>query len=195
MSEPGNKRLEEILSKYPLDGAMRRVVPKSEAMRLMQQGYFAERLADGTTFTDWKKVDAAICISRPTKILDLKDGELPTKRKGFITFITVEQKQYTVRQVEHFGDAICYLAARMLAHEVHGTTRNKYGRLQSRLTTNQNFSTCPGVKNGDHFEVIVGTEILRSGVEAGFKKAIEMLKQTSAYQCAVRTPEKELRGG
>lgn len=98
-----------------------------------------------------------------------------------LIFVAKETK-YTIGQLEHIGDAIAEVAVRSIAHRIAGTSRRAYyGTLSSQLRTNENFATCPGIKTGDQFEIVIGQEFALYGIEPALAKAIAMIEQTKVY--------------
>lgn len=94
----------------------------------------------------------------------------------------VKDKSYTESQLEHFGDAIAYIANRQLAHDKFGKDTKLYFLYSSALCSNANMKTCPGAITGASFEIIIGDTYVRLGIEEALNLAIEMLKKTDAYK-------------
>lgn len=87
-------------------------------------------------------------------------------------------KGYSIRQLEHFGDAIVNLAARyIVARERQG---GAYFKASRNLESNQNLATA-GYVSGAAAEIEVGVEFVDKGADAAFRKALEILKKTDSY--------------
>lgn len=98
-------------------------------------------------------------------------------------------QSYRVDQLEHFGDSVVSLAARLLAHECNGLDWHRYVLHYNKLITNSNFRSCPGYeRNPDGFEITIGQEFILSGIEAAIDTAKAMLMQTDAWTGHVTWP-------
>lgn len=84
--------------------------------------------------------------------------------------------------IEHLGDAIVLIAARLIAYEFFEKDKRKYLTFQQHLVQNSNFATYPGIKHPDQFEVIIGSEYFQSGIEPAVDTAKAMLKETRVYK-------------
>jgi hypothetical protein len=108
----------------------------------------------------------------------------------FYANVTVEQKpepikiadsEFSAQKLEHFGDAIIAIAARMICHELFKKESHRYFLYAGKLITNQNLKSCPKTMTADQFEIRVGDCFVKSGIEAAVVEAITLLKNTSAY--------------
>lgn len=122
-------------------------------------------------------------FAKPKRTHRRRDGTPPKN-----TIFESPNGPFTIHQLEHIGDAIAEVAIRILSHQTYGTSKISYGLFVCALATNENFSTCPGIKSGDHFEIVIGQEFATDGLEPAFEKALEMIKQTKAYKDAVENP-------
>lgn len=88
-----------------------------------------------------------------------------------------------LKYLAHLGDCIVNYVARGIGWEVFRVEGYHPPDFTStKLLRNDNLKTHPEVTSGTHFETIIGHFCVEYGLEAGRQKAVEMLKQTAAYQ-------------
>lgn len=96
--------------------------------------------------------------------------------------IKINGTDYSAQRLEHFGDAIILLAARLLADELYGKQQRLYTAVTSQLVRNENLATYPAIRHPDQFEVIIGQEFTTDGIEPALDKAKEMLRETRVWK-------------
>lgn len=107
--------------------------------------------------------------------------EIPRRQRCHppVALPVVNVKGFDTRQLEHFGDAIVNLAARIIsAKEVQ---RPSYFLSAENLASNRNLQSA-GLGSGSETEVIVGTVFVESGIEKAFSDAIDIIKKTAHYK-------------
>ena len=142
--------------------------PKSESE--VAPGWYRHEIARG-----WPDgLDKGI-LPRPPKVAN---GCAATSKRGRVVF---DHSEWQQRQLEHMGDALIYVAARIIAHQRHGKNAGAYFLFAQKLCSNENFRSHPGIKNAATFEVLVGDAFVRFGINCAVDLAISLLKETSAY--------------
>lgn len=83
-----------------------------------------------------------------------------------------------MRQLEHFGDAIVNLAARVIAREVAQPT--VYFLCAAHFSSNKNLASA-GYTSGAQAEVEIGKVFVANGLESAFACAVEIIKRSAHY--------------
>lgn len=83
-----------------------------------------------------------------------------------------------MRQLEHFGDAIVNLAARVVAKEV--ALNSVYFLCANHLASNQNLASA-GFATGAQAEVEIGRRFVENGLQSAFDYAVEIIKRSNHY--------------
>jgi len=84
-----------------------------------------------------------------------------------------------MRQLEHLGDAIVNLAARVVAKEI--ALSSVYFLCATNLATNQNLASA-GFTTGAQAEVEIGKRFMEKGLQAAFDYAVEIIKRSSHFK-------------
>jgi hypothetical protein len=95
--------------------------------------------------------------------------------------IKIDDTEHTPNQLEHFGDGVVFVAARLLCHELFKKDTHRYFLHAAKMITNQNLKSCPKVMTADQFEIRVGETLVKFGIQAALDEATVLLKTTSAY--------------
>lgn len=96
--------------------------------------------------------------------------------------VKINGTEFRPKRLEHFGDAVILLAARLMSHEAYGYQQSIYCAFATTLVSNQNLATYPGIRHPDQFEIIIGQELMNEGFEPALDKAKEMLRATKAFR-------------
>lgn len=142
--------------------------------------FLEEQAAHARKMSALKPDEIPAAVSMPSKPKPKPERKMNPSPRDLL--FVANETNYTIGQLEHIGDAIAEVAVRSIAHRIAGTNRRAYyGTLSSQLRTNENFATCPGIKTGDQFEIVIGQEFALYGIEPALAKAIEMIEQTKVY--------------
>ncbi len=171
----------------------RKRVPKNIILNMIESGRYAVRALDGTPITDFRKLfddyEAAkesqplpVPPHDPISITQTPPRQLINRHT---TRLKVNDSEYTISQLEHFGDAFVSVSARIICHQVFGKNTALYFKYATLLITNENFRTSKQVKSAAHFEIIIGDVFVRTGAEEAIKKGVELLQTTTAYTEAI----------
>ena len=102
----------------------------------------------------------------------------------------INGKKYTIRQLEHFGDAVVGLAVRAMTYEKCGSDQRFYFHYTQQMITNKNLGH--GVASrGTEAEVEIGKVYAAHGLEASLAKATEIIKTTKAWLALEKLLETE----
>lgn len=166
-------------------------VPKSVILKMIESGQYTVRTLNGTPITDFKKLFADYKgpqDSPPPPALPLdaqKAAEKSISRKRFsprhTSLIKVNDTEYTISQLEHFGDAIVSVSARIICHELFKKSVFHYYKHSAAMITNENFRSSKEVKTAAQFEIILGDTYVRLGPQAAITRGVELLQTTKAY--------------
>lgn len=170
----------------------KRKVPKAIVKRMIESGRY-QVVVQGTTVTDWKKlfdeapqddsVDVDLPIIPITDIVLTPSPETPQPpTEPAHTFI--DGKKYTIRQLEHFGDAVVALAVRTMVYNKCGGEARTYFHYTQKLITNKNLGH-GNVRDGSAAEVKIGTAWAEIGLDAALECATEILSNTEAWKAFV----------
>jgi hypothetical protein len=146
----------------------RQKIGKKALMRLVKSGAYKIRMADGTEVTDWIEIDSKFEVCR-----DPDSGKIISRPRHPLV------AGWTTRQLEHVGDAIFHVAARLLCHEIWGDHQMLYFRWVDRFARND-------VMGGTCEEVRVGRIFIGKGYEQALAAATNTLKETDHYLNMIR---------
>lgn len=127
---------------------------------------------------DWRCVPQSVSevLWRKSEPEELVNHESKFTGQGGPTRI---KSPIEMRQLEHFGDAIVNLAARVVAKEMSHPT--VYFLCAAHLASNKNLSSA-GFTTGAQAEVEIGKDFIANGLDSAFKFAVEIIKRTSHYR-------------
>lgn len=135
--------------------------PSEEDKKYMMQ------MCDGSWVTDWNKIKIHKVIRR----ISARKFVPKTRR--------ISGQLYTERQLEHFGDAVVAIAARMLTYEKFQHNQARYFAWVGQAVTNFNLGGRADRKYGSAVEVKVGAEFAEFGLNAAIEKAKTILSETT----------------
>ena len=168
----------------------RKRVPKATIRKLIESGHYIIRALDGTPITDWKRLFDDYEIDRPAPEPPLLVTSKTTGSRRNHVLIKINDTEYTISQLEHFGDAVVSVSARVICHELFKKSTFHYFRHSAAMITNDNFRSSKEVKTAAQFEVVLGDTFVRLGPEEAVKKGVELLKTTRAYAEAFADAER-----
>lgn len=183
------------VSNSDLKPVARKRVPKSVVLKMIESGRYTVRTLDGTPVTDFKRLfddyemtdtEKYITADQPQPVPVAQSAiEAAINRKRFsprhTALVKIDDSEYTISQLEHFGDAVVSVSARVICHELFQRNIFHYFRHSAAMITNDNFRTSKEVKTAAQFEIILGDVFVRQGPEEAVKKGVELLKTTLAY--------------
>lgn len=88
-------------------------------------------------------------------------------------------RRYTMRQLEHFGDAIFTLVSRLECYELFSQKQRSYFFWSEKFGSDANMH-----RRSTQLETQIGQEYVDNGLEAAMGMAKEILIHTPAYQSA-----------
>lgn len=188
---------------------MGRKVPKAVVRRMIESGRYQVSI-HGTSCTDWKRLfedlpEDAVTVEGhgwpdgdgiplpQTNMVVPKGPELPVPapcEAAESQYEIINGKKYRTRQLEHFGDSVVGLAARMMVYDLCSADLRMYFHYTGRLITNKNLGM--GIASrGTTAEINIGRVWAEKGLEAAIQAAKDLLAETAAWKTLLEWKEKE----
>ena len=128
------------------------------------------KLTDGAV----KALEAELRARLPEDKLPEAKPPKPLAERG------ADGSSYTLRQLEHFGDAILALVSRQMVHAEVGIAQREYFHFTGRIITNANLG------NGRDREIEIGRAYVLDGFDAAVNVAHAIVERTEAWQSLKR---------